>query len=403
MLDGQKEYKLKFELFMGQNEYRSLISRLDADCEWSQSLEIEHVEIREGRYSMGMEGSLVDLDECHRKLRGEYFEELRVICVNDQAGDYLRELAFPILSRLEQRLRTFVNRIMFEGSGPKWWDRWASKGNQDSVKDRSPGYYIHPLEALDFGDLLKLLQHKYCDWSTHGPSSLKELCGMFCEADSFDSLRERFSDMLRMHSVWEEVCAIWFPDKAEWKVLKGSLESLIRARNSVMHHKPFFLEEYNKLVASENQANSILDKTLGKLNKTQERELAEKTEAFNKHLEQAIVSNTDCNMRVDDIDRFEVKNFVDVIRQIISLDEMSKTIRDATRFDTATFNDAIREHISTKDMSKTIGDSARFDTATFNDAIRQIISAADMMNTMRGAMNPSANEFTDTSEHDRPN
>jgi len=71
---------------------------------------------------LSIRGCLEDVDACHSRLNDEFVSEHSCIRLRDEASDEVRQRAYPILARVEQQLRAFINRAMAEVKGFDWWD-----------------------------------------------------------------------------------------------------------------------------------------------------------------------------------------------------------------------------------------------------------------------------------------
>ncbi len=118
---------------------------------------------RSGLY-LSITGPLEIVDKCHDDINVDIIGRCQLVCVRliDEAGDEVRRRAYPILARIEQNFRVFINRAFTEVVGFDWWEkvplpreiRAKVKSLRDKDEDRA---WLHPLEYTQFDDLVDLI------------------------------------------------------------------------------------------------------------------------------------------------------------------------------------------------------------------------------------------------------
>ena len=215
-------------------------------------LEIEPMDPQSAQLSI--KGSLEDVDACHDKLNKELVERRSCVRLRDEAGDEIRERAFPILARIEQSLRSFVNRAMVEVKGFDWWEPWAPTSIQPRVTEiekrsgRRAEIY-HPVELTTFEHLVAIISGSVQKWREDRPLTASDLREILSECPSINELRARLEAKTQEVSLWDTVFGRYFEEIDQWEELKDSILGFtIEARNKVMHHRPMRLYELRKLV-----------------------------------------------------------------------------------------------------------------------------------------------------------
>lgn len=209
--------------------------------------------IKPGGVELSITGSLKDVDACHGKVNEELFERHSCVRVLDEAGDQIRQRAYPILAQIEQGLRTFLNRAMAEVIGFDWWDSMSPPDLRTSVEliERKAGKVSaihHPLDLTYFEQLVDMVTASVQEWDADRALSAADLADLLCDSDSMDEVQEKLAGKTRKISLWDEVFARYFDQQGEWSDLAKQLhDSVIPARNKVMHHRPIRLYELQHL------------------------------------------------------------------------------------------------------------------------------------------------------------
>lgn len=179
---------------------------------------------------------------------------VRCILIRDDAGDDVRQRAYPVLARLGGSLRTFVNRAMTEIIGFDWWTVMAPRRVRARVQEtRAEGNQDHRVELTYFRDLMALVTGSVNEWPEGRTMSVADLSELLDGCRSIDEVRDRLAEKTRSISLWDEVCARYYPreeQKQRWTKLKQTVrDTVVPVRNRVMHHRAVFCWELRSCIA----------------------------------------------------------------------------------------------------------------------------------------------------------
>jgi len=240
-------------------------------------------------FKLSIKGSLKDVDACHERINKEFVNHYSCIRVCDEAGNEIRQQAYPILAHIEQQLRAFINRAMIEVNGFDWWDSitpsLADQRIRDEVQkveerigEKSSAIH-HPLELTLFEDLIPIVTGSIQYWSTSKPLSAGDLLKILSDCASLEELQEKLAEKTRKISLWDEVFARYFDDVNKWKEITKTLtDSVIPVRNKVMHHRPMQLWELRKLQDAKQAVDTLLASAVAELpeqERTEARQVSE--------------------------------------------------------------------------------------------------------------------------------
>ncbi|MCD6141943.1 hypothetical protein J7J55_04410, partial [Candidatus Bipolaricaulota bacterium] len=168
-------------------------------------------------FKLSIRGSLEDVDACHNRINKEFVNRYSCIRLRDEAGDEIRQKAYPILAHIEQQLRAFINRAMIEVKGFDWWDSIApfldDQGIQDSVQKiegqigKIASALHHPLELTLFEDLIHIVTGSVQYWPTDKLLSADDFLEILSGCSSLDDLHKELKEKTRKVSLWDEVFA----------------------------------------------------------------------------------------------------------------------------------------------------------------------------------------------------
>ena len=224
---------------------------------------------------LSIQGSLKDVDRCHLLLRRrEVVDRRYCILLRDEAGDEIRQQAYPVLAQIEQHLRTFINRAMTEIVGFDWWETMVPRGvrkrvgevqDKPQTKERSD----HPLALTYLYDLMTFVTGSIRRWSEDRAIFPADLADLLSECSSIDELREKLTEKTRSVSLWDEVFARYYPDeqqKQQWSELKKTIaETVVPIRDRVMHHRPVFHWELEELERVREDVRELIDSAVEEL------------------------------------------------------------------------------------------------------------------------------------------
>jgi len=224
-------------------------------------------------YSITIEGSIDSVDSCHRLLNKNILLNFQHIRVCDEAGDEIRKRAFIVLSRIEQRLRTFIGQAMVEIIGWNWWDKWICDELKEKAKKRRSGSKEDLLELIDFGDLISIMTANVRDWKDKKLITVSDIKDLLDENNTIEELKDTLQSRTQDRSIWDQVFSIYFEDAKEWIKLKEELEKkVLGIRNKVMHHRPVHIYDLDTLKSADQKFRKILDTVKEKLTQTEKDE-----------------------------------------------------------------------------------------------------------------------------------
>jgi len=218
---------------------------------------------------LSIKGNWEKVDSCHQKLaKAQLVRRDFCILLLDEPGDEIRERAYPILARIETRLRTFVNRAMTEIIGFDWWENMVPeqvRERVEQVEGRAPSESLdryHPLEHAYLDDLLLVVTGSVQHWAEGRPLSMADLQELLAECSSIQELREKLAMKTRKISLWDEVFTHYFQreeHKERWRDLQKTIqEEVVSRRHRVMHHRAMHRWELEKLEGIEQEVNALI-------------------------------------------------------------------------------------------------------------------------------------------------
>lgn len=217
-----------------------------------------------GRLQLSIVGSLEDVDACHDKINRELFDRHSCVRLRDEAGGEIRRQAYPILARIEQLLRGFINRAMTEVIGFDWWDSMTppsvrARASEVEKKSGRLAAIHHPLEFTDLDHLVQIVTGSVQDWSEDKHLSTADLVEILSDCRSIDEVQAKLAEKMRRISPWDTVFARYFKEADQWNELVKSIKrSVTPARNKVMHHRPMRLYELRELSCVEESVRALL-------------------------------------------------------------------------------------------------------------------------------------------------
>jgi len=137
-----------------------------------------------------IEGSLTAVDQAHAKILKYYIQPkgLNFFRLMDTAGDEIRQRAYPILSDIEQELRSFINKCLINTFNFKWWASLGEiilPGNSASFQECNH----HPLELMTFEELVSFITREMTEWEIDRPILLKDLLSTLKQSESLSDFQ----------------------------------------------------------------------------------------------------------------------------------------------------------------------------------------------------------------------
>ncbi|MCK4393358.1 hypothetical protein KAX17_10680 [Candidatus Bipolaricaulota bacterium] len=235
-------------------------------------------------------GSLDDVDACHMLFNKDCLPDLHVIRTLDEAGDNIRSRAYPILSRAEQQLRAFINRVMTDVAGDDWWNSWSPPGvDEKAVMRKATGANDHQIELVDFTDLLTLMTAQIQDWPDDYKLSAKDIADIIGGNADFEMFKAQLSKRLMKRSAWDDIFLPYITDSASWEEMKDELVSIIiPIRHRVMHHRPTHLYHLEKVKGHSRRLRKHLEHSRRTIDEKQRRELQELSHEMTQTLQRSV-------------------------------------------------------------------------------------------------------------------
>jgi hypothetical protein len=193
------------------------------------------------------------LGASHMQISKDFAAEHPFIRLVDELGDELRNQAYPILSRLEQELRAFINEAMISaGMGINWLEMVAddriSTRIQATIQKSQSAIYQHPVEFTELDHLLEIVTLDLASWASHKPITTEDLINLLEVGNDLKEIKETLARRMKKRSFWDAVFSPFFDDLASWHSWKSRWKKeVIGLRNRVMHHRPVFEWEVLKL------------------------------------------------------------------------------------------------------------------------------------------------------------
>ena len=250
---------------------KALGSKYVSSVEWSVIQTPPH-------FKLSIKGSLEDVDTCHERLNQEFVSHYSCIRLRDDAGEEIRQQAYPILAHIEQRLRAFINRAMIEVKGFDWWNFIAPFLDDQKIRDdvqkvkerigKKAFMTYHPLELTLFDELISIMTGSIQRWPTSKPLSAGDLLEILSDSSSLEDIQKKLEEKTRKVSLWDDVFARYFADIEKWVEMKKTLIDVIPVRNKVMHHRPMHIWELRKLQETRQNLDSLLESAVTKLSDT---------------------------------------------------------------------------------------------------------------------------------------
>ncbi len=224
-----------------------------------------------------IEGSLEAVDESHNRISKDFIERkhLSSFRLKDTAGDEIRFKAYPILSTIEQELRSFINHCLIDALGFTWW---ASLGEitLPGVITPLPQRSYHPLEFMSIEQLIDFVTFEKAEWDEESPFLLKDLITVLEKSKSFDNFRIHIQQKVHKISLWQDVFSKYLNvDKDSWQQFRSKdLKFIVDLRNRVMHYRPVHLNELSALEEKQTKIFGLIASARSSLSDEEKNEIA---------------------------------------------------------------------------------------------------------------------------------
>lgn len=210
----------------------------------------------------------------------------------DSGGDAIRRSLFTPLGEIEQELRRFIERGMFEVSS-QWWARYIAPPLKEEIekrKEKNPKGEPDPLAWLTFQELVDLVTHNYSQWNPEKSLTPEELLELLEGISTTSELKTRLKEKINPRSLWDEVFSKFFEDREEWEKMKGKLGVVIGIRNQVMHHRPVAYTQIAQVKNVRKELSRLVNTAKTNLTQTEKRQAS--SELRQSHLGAAIIPNS---------------------------------------------------------------------------------------------------------------
>lgn len=264
-MNHQKLYSLK--LLFNQTQITSEELKSQADTILTDYLSQINLKIDTthfGALLLTLQGTIEVTDKCHDKINKKLVTELELSFSRllDEAGDEIRQQAYPILAEIEQRFRRFVNQAIVEVCGFSWGNTLAPVNMRDKVqsireKHQEDGSSLDFLECTQFDDLITIITAEVSEWSEDKVLTIHDFIE-FLDCDSRESKENLIKNKLKKFSFWE-VFSRYFQDKSKWDELKRDINFVINIRHKVMHHRPIRLGTIKALLDKKTKILNVLN------------------------------------------------------------------------------------------------------------------------------------------------
>ncbi len=281
----QKHYRLEI-LFDGTQITLEELKKKASQAlrEYLSDIELKVDSTNSTALKLAIEGTLEVVDACHDKVNKILIEQsqLRGVRLLDDAGDEIRQRAYPILAEIEQRFRVFVNQALVEVDGFDWWVNFVPadiRGSVKKVQEQADGTFLNFLECTQFDHLIKIVTENNSEWSENKSVSLSDIKELLSSSQSIEDARTKFAQKTKKFSFWDNVFARYFQDRKQWEQIKKSLQDVvIIERHKVMHHRPISLSAITDLLNKKREIFTLLDSAKPKLSEQERIEVRQDIE-----------------------------------------------------------------------------------------------------------------------------
>ena len=329
--DDKKLYSLEFLFDATQLNLAELKDEVEKALQnYLTDINLKVEQADSGALRVLIAGPLKVIDACHNKINEILLNQfhLNFVRLLDEAGDEIRQRAYPILAEIEQRFRVFVSQALVEVCGFDWWETLAPANMQSKVqpildKQQKSGTALDPLEGTQFDDLVTLINAKVSKWSNDKLLSVSELLELLSNCGSIDEFRDRLEEKVKEFSYWD-VFARYFQDDKQWKDLQKYINFVINERHKVMHHRPIRLGVIKALSDKKEEIFSLLDSTKHELSEQ------ERTEAQQdiREIRETISAQVNALRNPSQLDRMRALVGDPLKQQQAQLDQMRALVGD---------------------------------------------------------------------------
>ncbi|WP_411561623.1 hypothetical protein [Pseudomonas shirazensis] len=240
----------------------AVVDALGTKCE---RLRVKVHQVSKEGLEIEVKGERKPLDAAHMLLSQDFAAEHPFVRVLDQLGDALRNEAYPLLGRLEQELRAFINEAMIAaGLGIDWLtrvdDARISSRVLATLQKGQSAIYQHPVEFTELDHLLEIVTLDLAAWAEQRSITAHDLLSLLEVGTDLKDVRATLAERMKKRSFWDVVFSPFFDDLPSWQSWKSRWKKeVIGLRNRVMHHRPVFAWEIEKLRVTAVEFTTLLN------------------------------------------------------------------------------------------------------------------------------------------------
>jgi hypothetical protein len=217
--------------------------------------------------SVSLTGEIEVIDSCHESIK-EYFSSHQINCirVEDEVSNQARIDAYPIISDIEQRFRSFINTAILEVEefDFDWWSQIAPstmKQKVELIMEKSGGRseLLSPLECTFLDDLIEIINTNSSKMKPDESLSVATFLNLLENSNSIEDIANELKSQITEISYWDKFFSRYFQDKKDWEKIKKDMNFVIRERNKVMHHRPMKYGSVSALRRKKGEIFKILD------------------------------------------------------------------------------------------------------------------------------------------------
>lgn len=356
------EYKLVIEFFRPQDACEGWKGRVrKALRKHHECIELEKINEQWHRCTIRGDGSVVD--SCHHRIESEVLPEFNLVVAYDDLGDELRKEAYAHLAEIEQGLRRFISRVMLDAVGEDWWEEWCPADVRDTVEEiRQDSGVVPGVEFTYFRHLVDLASWETKDMAD-GPVEAEVLEEVLDEAEGFDQFKCEIAKRRESRSIWKDIIPRYLceEDIDAWTGL--DTKCLNDVRNKVMHHRPTYKNDLERVVASNGTICDIIERATDTISPEEKKEVSELNRRMGKSFQS--IHSKFSGLRSD---------------LMANLAESVQPVRIATPPVLEAFKSIEETHAAFS--AKLVGEIARTAEAMQTDAIANLIRRTDALRDM---------------------
>jgi DNA-binding phage protein len=282
--DDKKLYSLKILFDVTQVNLEELKDQAEKALQnYLTGINLKVEPTHPGCLQLTIKGTLEVIDACHNKINAILLNQsqLNFVRLLDEAGDEIRQRAYPILAEIEQRFRVFVSQALIEVCGFDWWHNLAPANIRDNIRkvqNESDGTFLNFLECTQFNDLIEIITQEVSEWTENKRLSVTDIQELRSNCKSLADFDNKLKQKTKKFSFWNNVFSRYFQDRRQWEQIKKSIKDVITERHKVMHHRPISLSAITDLLNKKREIFTLLDSAKPKLSEQERIEVRQDIE-----------------------------------------------------------------------------------------------------------------------------